>query len=282
MQIAPVDIEDYEIDLLVAVLCDCHSYDFRNYARASLKRRVLRVLDRCECKRISELIPRVIHEPGFCQMVVEELTVQVTEMFRDPTVFAYLREAVIPLLKTWPFVKIWVAGCSSGEEVYSLAILLKEADLYDRVRIFATDINKRALSEAQEGIYPIDAIREYGKSYTRAGGRGDIRDYFTELYEFGRIDQSLKKNIVFSRHNLAVDNVFSEVHLVLCRNVMIYFDRTLQDRVFSLFHESLVTGGILCIGSRETLQFSSLAGEFDVNSRDACVYRKLPRAEVVA
>ena len=280
MQIASQCTEDYEIDLLSEVLRVRYGYDFRNYSRASFKRRVLRAVSEGGLDNISALIPQVIHEPQFSHSLVEALTVQVTEMFRDPVVFRYLREEIVPILKTWPFVKIWIAGCSSGEEVYSLAILLQEEGIYDRVRLFATDINRQALRAAKEGIYSVDNLHAYQENYVQAGGKQAFRRYFTESYQFGRMDESLRKNIVFSRHNLAVDSVFSEMHLILCRNVMIYFDRLLQDKVFDLFHQSLATSGMLCIGSKESMQFSKIADRYSVMSDKACVYQRLPHAEL--
>ena len=280
MQVVSQSTQDYEIDLLSDVLQSRYGYDFSNYSRASFKRRVLRAVDTSGASTIAELVPRVIHEPQFCHSLVESLTVQVTEMFRDPEVFLYLRNEIVPVLKTWPFVKIWVAGCSTGEEIYSLAILLLEEGIYDRVRIFATDINQRSLRAAKEGIYSVENLQSYEKQYAQSGGTETLKKYYIESYEFGCMSEILRRNIIFSRHNLVVDSVFSEVHLILCRNVMIYFDRTLQDRVFNLFHQSLTTSGMLCLGSKESMQFSKVSEQFSVMSDKACVFHKLPHEEM--
>ncbi|MEM7292385.1 MAG: CheR family methyltransferase [Pseudomonadota bacterium] len=282
MQVASEDIQAYELDLLTGVLRDRFGYDFRHYAHDSLLRRTLSAVDHFGVQSMSELIPRVIHEPRFCHRLVGQLTVQVTEMFRDAKLFRCLREHIIARLQTWPYIKIWVAGCSTGEEVYSLAILLYEEGLLDRTRIFATDINREALSIAEEGIYRLDDIEKYAANYRLAGGAGHFSNYYDTRYKLARMDSTLRENIVFSHHNLAVDGVFSETQLLLCCNVLIYFDRTLQNRVLRLFNESLSTSGILCLGNRETLQFTELESSLAAIDQVARVYQKLPQSEIIA
>ena len=204
------------------------------------------------------------------------LSVTVTEFFRDPLFYRVVRDQVVPLLKTCPFINVWHAGCATGEEVYSMAIVLKEAGLYDRARIYATDINGKSLHLASEGIYSVDDMKEYTVNYQKSGGKGSFSDYYHAKYRLAMMDPALKKNVVFSVFNLTADEVFSEMHLVFCRNVMIYFDRTLQDRVLGLLHDSLVDNGTLCLGSRESLKFSGVADRFHAISDKWRVFRKRP------
>ncbi|MBF0622558.1 MAG: protein-glutamate O-methyltransferase CheR [Magnetococcales bacterium] len=267
-------IQDIEVQLLIKALYLRYGYDFSNYATASLRRRILQCLSSCEFSHISEIIPQLLHEGRFHRRLIFELSVTVTEMFRDPYVFKALRTHVIPHLKTFPFVNIWIAGCATGEEVYSLAILLHEEGIYDRVRIYATDFNDEALQQAQEGVFPAGKMAAYGTNYQKAGGTGSLSDYYHARYDLARMDAALKENIVFANHNLVGDAVFCETELIMCRNVMIYFNRKLQDTVFELFTESLSHGGFLCIGTRESLQFSSVATQFqEIRNRER-IYQK--------
>lgn len=253
-----------------------HGYDFRHYARASLKRRVLGLVAAFNVDRVADLLPPLIHDPDFHLQVIAQLSVPVSEMFRDPPTFKALRERVIPVLRSYPVITIWQAGCANGEEVYSLAILLTEAGLYDRCRIFATDINDVALTKAEEGVYALSTLREYGENYRQAGGTGSLEDYYQASYDFAIMDQSLKRNLVFAHHNLVSDGVFCEVNLILCRNVLIYFDKTLQHRVLKLFHDSFARGGFLCLGTKESIRYSDVADDFQGVDTDRRIFQFQP------
>ena len=265
---------DIELRMLVEAVYLKYNYDFRNYTGASQKRRVLVAMREMGCSTVSELQSRVLHDPnGFAQLL-QYLTIPVTEMFRDPEYFRAVREQVAPFLKTYPSLKIWVAGCSTGEEVYSLAILLKEEGLLERSIIYATDINPKSLETARRGVYPIDRMRLYTENYQKSGGKAAFSDYYTAAYGGALFERSLIENVTFADHSLSTDTVFSETHFVSCRNVLIYFNRTLQDRVFGLFHESLCHRGFLGLGSKESIDFSSYAGRFEPLARRERVYRK--------
>lgn len=273
----PSEIEDLEVELFVEALRLRHGYDFRNYARASLKRRVLEVKRETGSETLVGLLPRLFYEPGFLGEVIARLSVPVTEMFRDPQVFATLRREVVPVLRTFPRINVWQAGCATGEEVYSLAILLQEEGLLERSQIYATDINDKAIQVAEEGVYPIKNLREYSRNYQLAGGKASLADYFHARYDFAKMDEVLRKNIVFAHHNLAADGVFCEVQMILCRNVFIYFDKELQRKVLRLFRDSLTRGGILCLGLKETLRFSDVEHEFQAIAQKEMIFRKRPQ-----
>lgn len=265
---------DIELRMLVEAVYLKYNYDFRDYTGASQKRRVLVAMREMGCNTVSELQSRVLHDPnGFAQLL-QYLTIPVTEMFRDPEYFRAVREQVAPFLKTYPSLKIWVAGCSTGEEVYSLAILLKEEGLLERSIIYATDINPKSLETARRGVYPIDRMRLYTENYQKSGGKAAFSDYYTAAYGGALFERSLIENVTFADHSLSTDTVFSETHFVSCRNVLIYFNRTLQDRVFGLFHESLCHRGFLGLGSKESIDFSSYAARFEPLARRERVYRK--------
>jgi chemotaxis protein methyltransferase CheR len=268
------DIEKIEISLFLDAIFQCYGYDFRNYAQASIRRRVRRILEKNRYASVSEMIPKLLHDEVFAAAVVQDFSVAVTEMFRDPDFYSSVRKNVIPFLKTYPFIKIWHAGCCTGEEVYSLAILLHEEDLYDRVTIFATDFNEAALEKAREGIYKLDDMRRYTESYKKADGNRSFSEYYHARYDFAILNESLKKNITFTNHNLVTDGVFGEMHLIFCRNVLIYFNKTLQKRVMTLFDESLGYGGFLCVGSKESIEFSTPAGYFKEIDGNARIYQK--------
>jgi chemotaxis protein methyltransferase CheR len=248
---------DIELPLLLEAVYRKYHYDFRGYAAASLKRRLTQAMDRFGCRTLSQLQGRLLHEPALFPALLDFLTVQVSEMFRDPQYFLALREKVVPLLRTYPSLKIWVAGCSTGEEVYSMAILLQEEGLLERSLIYATDINANALERAQAGIYDAARIGGFTDNHRKSGARSSLSDYYTAAYGKAVFDKSLKTNIVFADHSLSTDSAFSEVHLVSCRNVLIYFDRRLQDRVLGLFRESLCRKGFLGLGAKESLRFST-------------------------
>jgi chemotaxis protein methyltransferase CheR len=265
---------DIELQLLLEAIYHKYHYDFRGYATASLKRRLTTAMSRFGCDTLSQLQGKVLHETDAFVALLEYLTVQVSEMFRDPPYFRSLREKVVPLLRTYPSLKVWVAGCSTGEEVYSLAILLHEEGLLDRTLIYATDINAQALQQAETGIYSIGRLAGFSENHTLSGGRSSLSDYYTAAYDRAVFDKRLKQHIVFSDHSLATDSVFAEVHLVSCRNVLIYFDKPLQDRALGLFHEALCHRGFLGIGSKESLRFSAQADHFDEFVPDDRIYRK--------
>jgi chemotaxis protein methyltransferase CheR len=253
---------DLELRLLIEAIYLKHHYDFRGYATASLQRRLKSALPRFRCDTLSQLQDKVLHEPGTFNQLLDYLTVPVSEMFRDPPYFNSLRDKVVPLLRTYPSLKLWVAGCSTGEEAYSLAILLQEEGLLARTLIYATDISPQTLQKAEAGVYELDRMATFTDNHRRSGARSSLSDYYTAAYGRAIIDKSLKKHIVFSDHSLATDSVFAEVQFVSCRNVLIYFNRELQDRAIGLFSEALVRKGFLGIGSKESLRFSAHAGEF--------------------
>jgi len=253
---------DIERRLLIDAIYQMYHYDFRGYAAASLKRRLRTALVRFDCQTLSQLQDRLLGEPQFFALLLNFLTVPVSEMFRDPAYFRAIREQVVPLLRTYPSLKVWVAGCSTGEEVYSLAILLREEGLLERTLIYATDINPQSLQKAEMGVYDIDRIAAFSDNHQRSGARCSLSDYYVAAYGRAVFDKSLRRRIVFSDHSLATDSVFAEVHLVSCRNVLIYFNRELQDRALRLFREALCRKGFLGIGSKESLRFSGEAESF--------------------
>jgi chemotaxis protein methyltransferase CheR len=251
------DLERIEIELLLEGIFRHYGFDFRAYAYASIRRRLWKRIEEEGLPSISALQERVLHEPPMMERLLLDLSINVTAMFRDPGFYVTFREHVVPLLRTYPFIRIWHAGCSTGEEVYSMAMLLREEGLYDRSRIYATDINEVVLQRAKAGIFPLDRMQEYTENYMRAGGKRSFSEYYTAKYGGALFDQSLTKNVVFSQHNLVTDRSFSEFNVVLCRNVLIYFDKTLQSKVHNLFYDSLAMFGVLVLGSKETLRFMS-------------------------
>ena len=270
-----VDIEHLESTLFLEALYRRHGYDFRNYAQASIRRRVCRLMDKTGATSVSAMIPLLLHDADFLPLAVETLSINVSEMFRDPEFFVLLRNEVIPYLKTFPFIKVWHAGCASGEEVYSLAMVFKEEGFYDRATIFATDLNPMVLEQAKAGVYPLDQIRGYTANYQQAGGRGALSDYYLARYGSAIMDSSLRGNVTFAPHNLATDGVFGEMHLILCRNVLIYFDQSLQNRVLRLFDESLVHGGVMALGSKESLRGADVAGHYRPLSAKWRIHKKI-------
>jgi chemotaxis protein methyltransferase CheR len=250
------DVGEIELNLLLEAIFQRYRYDFRSYSMASLKRRVSRAMTEFSCETISGLQEKVLHDPVVFPRLLQYLTVQVSDMFRDPAYFRTLRERIVPLLKTYPSLKIWVAGCSSGEEVYSLAILLREEGLAERALIYATDINGEALRRAEAGVYPLDRVAAFTENHRLSGARGSLSEYYTAAYGSAVFDRSLIKRVVFSDHSLATDHVFAEVQLVSCRNVLIYFDRQLQARAVGLFKDALVRRGFLGLGAKESLHGS--------------------------
>ena len=270
----PPSDSDIELRLLMEAIYLKYSYDFRDYTGASQKRRVLHALGQLGLPSISALQERVLRDAAVFTQLLQYLTIPVSEMFRDPAYFLALRRQVVPVLHTYPSLTVWVAGCSTGEEVFSLAILLREEGLLERTRIYATDINPASLEKARQGIFPLESIRSYTANYQRAGGQRAFSDYYTAAYDAARFDPSLCADVTFADHSLATDSVFAETHLVSCRNVLIYFNRPLQDRALGLFHESLCHRGFLGLGAKESIDFSAYAERFEVLSRAERVYRK--------
>lgn len=259
---------------LLATILDVYHYDFRDYSHASLQRRVSSALASMHLGSIEELRARVAVEPRSFSDLLDFLTVPVSDMFRDPPYFSALRERVVPVLRTYPSLKVWVAGCSNGEEVYSLAILLHEAGLLERALIYATDINPRSLARAEAGIYSLERVRRFSESYLRAGGSASLSRYYQAVHGAALFDRTLKKRLVFSDHSLATDNVFAEVQLISCRNVLIYFDRALQDRALGLFADALCRRGFLGLGSRESVRLSSQSDRFEEIHGEARLYQR--------
>ena len=264
-----------EISLLLEAIYLKYGYDFRNYARSSVRRRIARRLDISGLEHISEIQHRVLRDKAFFESLLCDLSINTTEMFRDASFFRTLRQQVLPLYADRPSIRIWHAGCASGEEVYSMAILLHEAGLTDRARIYATDFNEPILAKARQGVFPIERIREYTVNYQQAGGQRSFADYYTAEYGSAIVRPFLRNNIVFADHNLATDSVFAEVDLVICRNVMIYFGNQLQNRAIGLFHDSLCDDGVLCLGSKESPNFSNYADRFESLESNQKIYRKI-------
>jgi chemotaxis protein methyltransferase CheR len=270
-----VDVEKIELDCLLEAVYRRYGFDFREYAPASLRRRVNRRVKGEGLPTITALQDQLLRDPDVMQRLLLDLSINVTAMFRDPTFHLAFREKVVPLLRTYPFVRIWVAGCSTGEEVYSIAILLEEESLYERARIYATDINEDVLERARLGVFPLAKMQDYTRNYINAGGKREFSDYYTSAYDGAAFDRTLMRNVVFAQHNLATDRSFNEFNVIVCRNVMIYFERTLQQRVFELFDESLARLGILALGHKESLRTSSFADRYTELDPTERLYRKM-------
>ena len=269
------DLEKIEIELLLEAIHRQYGFDFRSYAYASVRRRIWKRIQAEGLQTVSALQDRVLHDAKAMERLLLNLSVNVTAMFRDPSFYKAFRTTVIPLLRTYPFIRVWHAGCSTGEEVYSMAILFMEEGLYDRARIYATDINDTVLQQARAGIFPLDKMQEYTQNYLRAGGTRSFSEYYTAAYDGALFSPALRERVVFAQHNLVDDRSFSEFNVILCRNVMIYFDRTLQNRVHELFYESLPVYGILALGSKESLRFSSYEDRYEELDAREKIYRKV-------
>ena len=267
-------VEDIEIYLLLEALYRRYHYDFRHYAQASIKRRMKQARQQLGFKSFSALQDAVLHDPAMVPRLLDYLTVQVSEMFRDPTYFRAIREKVVPHLKTYPSLKVWIAGCSNGEELHSFAILFREEGLLDRTLFYATDINPSALEAAKAGVYALDRIKVFTENHQKSGGKSSLSDYYTAAYGRAVFDKSLRSQVVFSDHSLVTDAVFTEAQFVSCRNVLIYFDRPLQDRAIGLFHDSLPRKGFLGLGSKESLRFSDHASGFSEFVREEKIYQR--------
>lgn len=275
MNLPKAKLEDIEIQLLLEGIYQYYGYDFRNYALSSLKRRVHSFMRSQELASVSALQERLLHDRPYLERFLLSLTVNVTSMFRDPSFYLAFRQQVVPLLRTYPFIRIWHAGCSTGEEVYSMAILLQEENLYHRCRIYATDTNEKVLQNAKSGIFPLRLMQEYTQLYLKAGGKQSFSEYYTAAYDNAIFRASLRENVIFAQHNLATDSSFNEFNVILCRNVLIYFNQTLQKRVHALFYNSLCTFGILGLGRQESIRFSSYEKYYEEMAKGEKLYRRL-------
>lgn len=272
--VAGDDARKIEIDLLLAGIRTRYGYDFTHYSHASLVRRLDKAREQAKVLRFTELLDRLLHDEKCFDEFLKHMSITVTSMFRDPAFYRAIRERIVPLLKTYPFVKIWHAGCATGEEVYSMAMLLHEEGFIDRARIYATDFNKHSLDIAQQGVYPARHMEAYAANYREAGGLREFSDYYSAGYELAKFKDFLKERITFSYHNLVTDGVFGEMNLICCRNVLIYFDKTLQDQVLTKFSESLRHGGFLCLGNKESLNFTAIKQQFEVVEAKQRIYKK--------
>ncbi|GGI74397.1 chemotaxis protein CheR [Shewanella hanedai] len=270
----PEDMQEFEIHQLLEAIYFRYGYDFRDYSKASLERRILHRVQQSDLNSISEMVPRVMHETAFFELFLRDMSVTVTEMFRDPKVFKKLRQEVFIQLKTYSRVNIWHAGCATGEEVYSMAIMLKEEGLLERTRIYATDYNNHSLDIAKKGIYPAEKMQSYTESYLAAGGKASFADYYQAKFGSAKMAESLKEHITFANHNLMKDQAFAEMHLIVCRNVLIYFNPKLQDKVLALFKESLIARGFLLLGDKETIDFSEVKTSFETFSKKERIFRR--------
>jgi chemotaxis protein methyltransferase CheR len=270
-------IEDIEIHLLLEAVFKRYGHDFRDYAKSTINRRVNEVLRKSDCNSIIEMTQKVLHDESFFQFLLTHLSITVTEWFRDPLFYLQLRQKVLPYLKTFPFIKIWHAGCSTGEEAYSFSVISKEEGLYNKSTIFATDFNDEVLSKAKQGIYSETDMEIALKNYQKSGGTQPLSNYIHAKYDSVIVSSSLKKNITFSNHNLSTDSVFGEMHLISCRNVMIYFNKALKNRVLKLFHDSLTFKGFLCLGSKESLDFTDISKHYKIIDKEQKIYQKISR-----
>ncbi len=268
------EAEKMEIDRLLTGIRDRYGYDFTHYSWASLKRRIDRVCDHMHAASYTALLDKLFYDDRLFDEFLKHMSITVTEMFRDPPVYLAIREKIVPLLKTFPFVKIWHAGCATGEEAYSMAILLHEEGFLGRARLYATDFNKHSLDKAGEGIYPAKNSELFAANYHAAGGKGNFSDYYSASYERVKFKDYLKEHITFSYHNLVTDGVFGEMNLICCRNVLIYFDKILQNRVLTQLAESLRHGGFLCLGNKETLNFTAVKELFEPVDPRQRIYKK--------
>lgn len=273
-EIELVENQRLEVELLLEAIYRKYGYDFRKYASAHTKRRLEHRRQAEGLPNLSAVQHHLIYDEAFFNRLLLDLSINVTEMFRDPWFYKGVRELVVPYLKTYPFVKIWHAGCSAGQEVYSMGIVMHEEGMMDRVQMYATDFNELILAKAKDGIYPMSLVREYTANYQQAGGTRSFSNYYTADYESVIMKRFLKESVLFSSHNLVTDGVFGEMNAIFCRNVLIYFNRELQNRVLNLFYESLCPGGFLCLGSKENIKFSNIAHKFEIVAEREKIYRK--------
>ena len=269
------EIADEEVELLLNDIVTAHGYDFTSYSTASVKRRINRLFILDHFKDFEDFRKRVLHDKNYIRRFVQEITVNVTEMFRDPLFYKLIREQVLPVLATYPFIRIWHAGCSTGEEVYSMAILLKEAGVMHKSLLYATDINPGVLDQVTRGIYPLRSLRQFSENYILSGGKKDFSSYYTAKYDLAKLDDELRSKMIVSTHNLVSDRSFNEFQLIICRNVLIYFNKTLQDKVLDLFDNSLEPRGFLALGSKEQIKFASIGKKYEQLDPKEKVWRKL-------
>ncbi|MFH1995122.1 MAG: protein-glutamate O-methyltransferase CheR [Nitrospinota bacterium] len=266
-------INNEEMELL-SVVHRHYGYDFRNYAPAMIKRRLASFMFETKFESLPEVSQRIVSDRSILESLIYYFSITVTEMFRNPLTCRKLRESVIPYLKTYPHIKIWHAGCATGEEVYSMAILLKEEGIYDRCHIYATDINDSALNAARDGIFPIKDAKKYSRNYKEAGGHYAFSDYYSSIDNSIIMDRGLKENIIFANHNLVSDHIFGEMNIIMCRNVLIYFNDILQEHILNIFFESLTHGGFLCVGNSESIKYSNIYPKFREIARRERIYQK--------
>jgi len=267
-------ISEEEIDMLLNDLLEVHGYDFTNYSRASIKRRITRLINIDKFQDFSKFKIHVRNDRYYFKRFIEEITVNVTEMFRDPLFYKTLRTQILPVLATYPLIRIWHAGCSTGEEVYSMAIILHEANLLHKSLIYATDINPGVLKKGIDGIFPLSRMKQYSENYILSGGTHDFSEYYSAKYNRAKFNEQLRTKVIFATHNLVTDHSFNEFQLILCRNVLIYFDKDLQQKVLTLFDQSLEQLGFLGLGSKETINFSSLAADYRQVNKEK-IWRKI-------
>ncbi len=272
-----ITTENIEVELLIEAIYQKYGYDFRGYSRSSVKRRLKHRLAMTGLATLTDMQRELLYDYDFFHVLLQDMSINVTEMFRDPSFYKTLREVILPSFFDYEHIKIWHAGCATGEEVYSMAILLQESGLYDKCRVYATDFDTSVLQKAKEGIYPAELLQQYITNYRDSGGLESFSDYYSANYELVLMDKSLRKNILFSDHNLVSDGVFGEMDLIVCRNVLIYFGRELQDRVFKLFSDSLRPGAFLCLGTKETVRVSAFSDVFENVVDGQKIYRKLGR-----
>lgn len=268
------DLLNIEIQLLLEAIFLRYGYDFRNYSKAHIKRRILHRLATSQLSTITDLQNKVLWDREFFREFMGDLSINVTEMFRDPDFYKSFRENIVPKLRTYTFFKVWHAGCATGEEVYSLAILLQEEGLLDRCQVYATDFNRKVLEIAKEGVYQKVDIEQYERNYQLSGGKKKLSDYYKSMYGSVMFNKELSNRIVFADHNLVTDSVFADVNLIMCRNVLIYFEKDLQEKVLGLFYESLVPSGILCLGTKESMRFSRNEKHFDIIDEKQKIFKK--------
>lgn len=269
------DLEKLEIKLLLDGLYAWYGYDYRNYAYSSIRRRIWHRVDAEKLTSITGLLERILHDSGCLRRLMADFSINVTEMFRDPLFFLAFREQVVPMLRTYPSIRIWLAGCSTGEEVYSMAILLKEEGIYDKTKIYATDINADVLKVAKSGKYPLNQMRKHTNNYFQAGGKKAFSDYYSVDGDRVSLNKELRNNVVFAQHNLVTDKSFNEFHVILCRNVLIYFDKTLQEKVHRLFYDSLGLLGVLGLGGKEALSYTDIASYYEEIGYNQKLYKKV-------
>jgi chemotaxis protein methyltransferase CheR len=269
------ELERVEIELLFEGVFKRYGFDFRSYAYSSVRRRLWKCIETEGLQTVTALSERVLHDADAMERLLLDLSINVTAMFRDPQFYVAFRNVVVPLLRTYPFIRVWHAGCSTGEEVFSMAILLSEEGLYERARIYATDINDVVIQKAKAGIFPLDRMQEYTENYIQAGGTRSFSEYYTAMYDGALFAPELTKNVIFAQHNLVTDRSFAECNVILCRNVLIYFDKTLQERVHSLFYESLARFGVLCLGSKESMRFATVENRYEELGKQHRMYRKI-------